>query len=103
VLGSLNAQILGFPELHAQFELLLSTSVLCETNSSIGFMSARACWLFGRFHKLAFQNEHFLTQIAAQLFVCLQNKEVLVKRQVIVKIKAAEAIGLLLDKEPFLN
>ena len=74
-------------------ELLLQNYVLSEINSNIGFLSARACWIFGRYSTLDYQNKAFVKTICLDVFNCLSHKEL------VVKIKAAETISLLLNHD----
>ena len=75
-------------------EKILEQHVLTEFKNPIGFLRARACWLFGKFGHLEFQNPNNIKVAVEGITNCLMDANLPVR------VKAAVALNcLLLQKE----
>eukprot|EP00347_Sterkiella_histriomuscorum_P021385 403334157 len=91
-LGNLADLISKDRELMVSVEPLLQTFVYSELQSPNPYMKARACWLYGQFGKLPFNEDH-LRHVLNDVFQCLSNEHLPVR------VEAALALNFMLSHQ----
>lgn len=89
-IGKLKNIIQKNESLKQQMEELLAKYVLPEFQSQHGFMQARACWVFGKYGNIQFQNKDNITKAVEGIYNCLQSKHL------VVQVKGAIALDCIL-------
>lgn len=74
-------------------EQLLEQHVLSEFKNPIGFLRARACWVFGRYGHLEFKNANNIKIAVEGITTCLMDA------QLPVRVKAAVSLNCLLSQK----
>ena len=92
-LGILKDDIVNDEALKAQMETILEQYVLPEFKNQIGFLRARACWIFGKYGHIEFQNPQNIKIAVEGISHCLMDT------QLPVRVKAAVALNCLLTQK----
>lgn len=92
-LGILKEEIVGDDVLKEQMETLLEQYVLPEFKNTIGFLRARACWIFGKYGHIEFKNPQNIKIAVEGISQCLMDT------QLPVRVKAAVALNCLLTQK----
>jgi hypothetical protein len=59
------------PVLLEQIEPILEKYVIPELKNSVGFLRARACWVFGRYGHIEFKNKDNIHKAVEGIYHCL--------------------------------
>jgi len=92
-LGILKDDIFNDEQLKAQMETILEQYVLPEFKNQIGFLRARACWIFGKYGHIEFKNPQNIKVAVEGISHCLMDT------QLPVRVKAAVALNCLLTQK----
>ena len=80
-------------QLKGQMETILEQYVLPEFKNQIGFLRARACWIFGKYGHIEFKNPQNIKVAVEGISHCLMDT------QLPVRVKAAVALNCLLTQK----
>ena len=92
-LGILKDEIFNDEQLKGQMETILEQYVLPEFKNQIGFLRARACWIFGKYGHIEFKNPQNIKVAVEGISHCLMDT------QLPVRVKAAVALNCLLTQK----
>ena len=92
-LGILKDDIVNDEGLKLQMETILEQHVLPEFKNTIGFLRARACWIFGKYGHIEFKNSQNIKIAVEGISHCLMDT------QLPVRVKAAIALNCLLTQK----
>lgn len=92
-LGILKEPIFLEENLKIQMEAILENHVLPEFKNNIGFLRARACWIFGKYGHIEFKNPQNIKIAVEGISLCLMDS------QLPVRVKAAVALNCLLSQK----
>ncbi|XP_046861110.1 importin-7-like [Xenia sp. Carnegie-2017] len=94
MIGTLSDILLKKQKYKFHMEAMLSHHVFPETESPLGFMRARACWVVNYFSKIEFKNEGNLKRAVETVRVCLLHD-----KELPVKVEAALALQFLIQRQ----
>lgn len=77
--GCLALLLKSEPALEKTIEDMLSLHIFQELGSSIGFLVARACWVYGQFSSITFSNLEHQQQVLKKICALVQNEQLPVK------------------------
>jgi Importin, protein involved in nuclear import len=97
IIGTLAKPILKNDSLKSNMEYLLHKYVVPEFHNPIGFLRARACWVFGIYAGFEFENKQILADATEGLYKCLTDN------QLPVQVKAGIALNQILQQEEVIN
>lgn len=97
IIGTVHLPILRSSQISAHMETLLEKYVIPEFTNEIGFLRARACWLFGLFGRLEYQNKKNINDAIEGIYKGIVDKELAVQ------VKAAIALNQLMEQEEALE
>jgi hypothetical protein len=91
IIGMLRDLILQNEAITDNMEGLLEKFVIPEFSSTVGFLRARACWLFGEFGVIPFKNRNTVVLAVHGITKCIQDQELPVK------VKASISLNCVLE------
>lgn len=81
IVGTLSSSILANDTLKSNMEYLLKKYVIPEFVNKIGFLRARACWLFGIYGGFSYENKEILGEAIQGIYNCLVKDDLPVRYQ----------------------
>lgn len=93
IIGVIEEHINENDDIRGNMEYLLEKYIVPEFSNKVGFLKARACWLFGIYGNLEYKKNEVIGAAIEGLYHCLIDKELPVQ------VKAAIALSKLLNQK----
>jgi hypothetical protein len=90
IIGLVRDSVIDISSIADNMEYLLEKYVIPEFTNKIGFLRARACWLFGIYGDLEYKNKDIVIAAVEGIYKCLLDS------QLPVQVKAGIALNQLL-------